>query len=181
MNSDDRLSYNGLSFQPFLMRSRIEERIKELALQISTDYDGRCPLLLCVLNGAFMFATDLFRELSIDAEISFLKLKSYENTKSTGHVKEVIGLGPEVEGREIIIVEDIIDTGRTMEFILNDLARLSPRSVTIATFLFKPEALVRKINPEYVGFEIPNKFVIGYGLDIDGKARNLPDLWTLSE
>ncbi len=176
-----RKSYKGLTFRPFIEKNLIAERVAAIGAQISEDYRGKCPLFLCVLNGAAPFAVDLFRAADIDAELSFIRLKSYEGTSSTGKVKEVMGLVDDIEGRDVILVEDIIDTGHTMAKLLDDLRAKNPASIAIATLLFKPESLQVKVEPRYVGFEIPTKFIIGYGLDIDGLARNLNDIYILDE
>ncbi|MDE5826314.1 MAG: hypoxanthine phosphoribosyltransferase [Duncaniella sp.] len=178
-----RKCYQGMTFRPFISNSRITERVGEIAKSIVDEYGDRKPLFLCVLNGAAPFAVDLFRACEdIDAELTFVRLKSYEGTGSTGVVKQVMGLTENLEGRDIILVEDIIDTGNTMVKLLADLHALNPASVRIATLLFKPEALQHpELKPDYVGFEIPKKFIIGYGLDIDGLARNLNDIYILDE
>lgn len=176
-----RKSYQGMTFRPFIENSRIQQRVAELGRQIAEKYAGKNPLLICVLNGAAPFAVDLFRAIDTDAEISFIRLKSYEGTGSTGTVKEVLGLNEEISGRHVIVVEDIIDTGRTMDRLLAQLSAMNPASVEVATLLFKPDALQCDIRPEYVGFSIPVKFIIGYGLDIDGMARNLNDIYVLDD
>ena len=176
-----QVTYNGLTFVPYIERQRIDERIGELARQIEKDCSGKNPLFLCVLNGAFPFAADLFRAVKMDAEISFIRLKSYDGMGSTGVVKEVIGLQEDIEGRTVIIVEDIIDTGNTIAGLLETLGSRNPGELKVATLLFKPEVLKRDVKPDYVGFEIPSKFIIGFGLDLDGKARNLPDIYVLKD
>lgn len=176
-----QVTYNGLTFEPYIRREQIDRRIKELAGVITEEYKGRNPLFLCVLNGAFPFAADLFRAIDFDAEISFIRLKSYEGMDSTGVVKEVIGLSEDIEGRAIIIVEDIVDTGNTISGLLDTLKEKKPSEIKVATLLFKPEALQKDIKPDYVGFAIPRKFIIGFGLDIDGLARNLDDIYVLKE
>lgn len=176
-------SYQGLKFRPFIECESIRSRVAELGARITEDFKDRNPLLVCVLNGAAPFAVDLFRACEdIDAELTFVRLKSYEGMGSTGVVKQVMGLSENLEGRHIILVEDIIDTGNTMVKLLADLEAHRPASVKIATLLFKPEALQHpELKPDYVGFEIPKKFIIGYGLDIDGLARNLNDIYVLDE
>ena len=176
-----RKSYQGMTFRPFIENRRILERVAELGRQITEKYAGQKPMLICVLNGAAPFAVDLFRAIDTDAEISFIRLKSYEGTGSTGTVTEVLGLNEDIRGRHVIVVEDIIDTGRTMNRLLARLSAMEPASVEVATLLFKPEALQCDIRPEYVGFSIPVKFIIGYGLDIDGMARNLNDIYVLDD
>ena len=173
------VTYNGLTFKPFITSEQITERVHEIAAEISESYKGRNPLVICVLNGAFPFATELFMNLEIDAEIAFVRLQSYEGTESTGSVREVIGLTESVKNRSVIIVEDIIDTGRTMAKFLERLKTQEPADVKVATLLFKPDALLEQLTPDYVGFSIPSKFIIGYGLDLDGQARNLKDIYVL--
>lgn len=177
-----QVTYKGLTFVPYLENEKIQARIKELGRQITKECQGKKPLFLCVLNGAFPFASDLFRSVELpDAEISFIRLKSYEGTSSTGVVKEVIGLSEDISDRTVIVVEDIVDTGKTIHNLVERLRKENPAEVKIATLLYKPEALQVEVNPDYVGFEIPSDFIIGFGLDIDGLARNLPDIWVLSD
>ena len=175
------VTYNGLRFKPFITGDRIARRIAELGAEITERYRGQNPLLVCVLNGAFPFAADLFRAIDTDAQIAFVRLSSYSGTCSTGQVRQVIGLTDKVEGRPVIVVEDIIDTGRTMDHFLADLRKQSPSSLEEATLLFKPESLQVNLKPDYVGFTIPPAFIIGFGLDLDGQARNLRDIYVLDE
>lgn len=175
------VTYNGLTFEPYITEEKIAARVVELGKQITGDCAGKCPLFVCVLTGAFPFASDLFRAVDGDAEIAFIRLKSYEGTSSTGAIKEVLGLHEDITGRTVIVVEDIIDTGHTMHNLVAHLRTLGPADIKIATLLFKPDALRRPVKPDYVGFEIPTKFIIGYGLDIDGKARNLRDIYVLKD
>jgi hypoxanthine phosphoribosyltransferase len=172
------------TFDSYLSEETIKERVRELAARISADYAGRsgkaAPLFIGILNGAFMFASDLFKELTIDAEISFIKLASYSGTKSTGKVVTAIGLDQDLVGRDIIIIEDIVDTGKTLHEFLPKLQHHGPASLRIATLLHKPEATQYELTLDYVGFSIPNKFVVGYGLDYDGLGRNLREIYQLS-
>lgn len=177
----EEVTYNGLTFKPYITRERIQERIREIGREITKEYKGRKPLLLCVLNGAFPFASELFLNVDTDAEIAFIRLKSYEGTSSSGVVKEVMGLTDNVSGRPVIVVEDIVDTGNTMYRLLEDLRAHEPAEIKVATLLFKPDALVRDVKVDYVGFSIPTKFIIGYGLDLNGLARNLNDIYILKE
>lgn len=170
------------TFVPFYTAAEIAARVRALATDISADYAGKKPLFLGILNGSFIFAADLFREITIEAEISFVKLASYKGVTSTGNIVTAIGLEESLHERHILIVEDIIDTGRTMDSFLKEVWRQGPASVRIATFLSKPEALqVPDLKADYIGFEIPNRFVLGYGLDYDGYGRNTRDLYVLEE
>ena len=178
----EEVTYQGLTFEPYIRREQIAGQVQRLAQEIKRDYDGKNPLFLCVLNGAFIFAADLFRACDMhDAEITFIRFKSYEGMASTGDVKEIMGLNEDITGRHIIIVEDIIDSGVTADQLRKELAKRGPASVKMVSLLFKPEALKVGTGPEYVGFEIPSKFILGYGLDLDGLARNLPDIYVLKE
>ncbi len=176
-----QVTYNGLTFEPYITRERIQARIEELAREITAEFAGKKPLFLCVLNGAAPFASELFLNVETDAEITFIRLKSYEGTSSTGTVKEVMGLTEDIAGRPVIVVEDIVDTGNTIRRLVDDLEARNPAQVKIATLLFKPESLRCDVTPDYVGFAIPPKFIIGYGLDLDGLARNLKDIYVLKE
>ncbi len=168
-------------FEPYLTAEEINARIRIIAAQINTDYAGKKPLFIAILNGAFMFASDLFKEITIDAEICFIKLASYKGTKSSGHVITAIGLDMDIIGREVIIVEDIVDTGKTLNEFLPQLQHQQPASMSIAALLHKPEATVYPLKIDYLGFTIPNKFVVGYGLDYDGLGRNIRELYRLCE
>lgn len=168
-------------FRQYIDEAAIQRRIGELAARIDKDYEGLCPLFLCILNGSFIFAADLFKRITVEAEVSFIKLASYKGTSSSGNVVTAIGLEENLNDRHIILLEDIIDTGRTIHSFLPELLQRQPASLRIATFLSKPEALQFPLHADYVGFEIPNNFVVGYGLDYDGLGRNLPELYTLCE
>ena len=174
-----QVTYNGLTFEPYIEREKIQKRIEELAKEITAEFKGRRPLLVCVLNGAFPFASELFLNIDTDAEIAFIRLKSYEGTSSTGTVKEVMGLTAEIAGRPVILVEDIVDTGRTLKEVKKLLLHKGAADVKIVSLLDKPSRRVIEIQADYVGFEIPNEFVVGYGLDYDQKYRNLPYIGVL--
>ncbi|MFZ9694702.1 MAG: hypoxanthine phosphoribosyltransferase [Chitinophagaceae bacterium] len=167
-------------FVPYLSAEKIQERIAELSQQISKDYAHTKPLFLAILNGSFMFAADLFRQITIDAEISFIKVASYKGMRSTGNVVTSIGLEQDIFGRDLIIVEDIVDTGKTLYNFLPTLQHQQPSSLKIATLLHKPEATEFTLSLDYVGFSIPNKFVVGYGLDYDGLGRNYSQIYQLA-
>jgi hypoxanthine phosphoribosyltransferase len=167
------------SFDIYLSEETIQQRIKELANQINSDYAGKRPLFIAILNGSFMFAADLFKNLTIEAEICFIKLASYKGMKSSGNVVTSIGLEDDLFGKEVIIVEDIVDTGKTLHNFLPKLGHQQPKSLRIATLLHKSDATVFPLHPDYVGFVIPDKFVVGYGLDYDGLGRNLKEIYQL--
>ena len=167
------------TFETSIPEAEILERVKRVAEQINKDMAGKNPLFLAVLNGSFIFAADLMRFINIPSEISFVKLASYEGTTSTGEIKEVIGLNEDISGRDVIIVEDIVDTGSTMKRMLETLGTRNPRSLHICTLLLKPGKLAVPLNVEYVAMEIPNDFIVGYGLDYDQQGRSLRDIYTL--
>ena len=169
------------SFEPYLTAGQIETAIQNMADQINRDYAGKKPLFIAVLNGSFMFASDLFKKLSIESEICFIKLASYRGTKSSGHVITAIGLDIDLIHRHLIIIEDIVDTGKTLDQFLPQLHYQQPASLKICALLHKPEATVYPIKIDYLGFTIPNKFVVGYGLDYDGLGRNIPEIYKLTE
>jgi hypoxanthine phosphoribosyltransferase len=172
---------HGKTFTPFISKEQIHERVAGIAARINEDYAGLNPLILGILNGSFIFAADLFRGLTIDASISFIKLASYKGTSSTDHVVTAIGLEEDIHGRHIIIVEDIVDTGKTLSSFLPEIYHRHPASVKIATFLTKPTALKYDVKADYTAFEIEDRFVVGYGLDYDAAGRNLPDLYVLKD
>jgi hypoxanthine phosphoribosyltransferase len=159
---------------------QIRERVAEMAAAIDRDYTGKTPLCIAILNGSFMFAADLFKHISIPVEISFIKLASYKGTKSTGNVITAIGLDENISGRHIIIVEDIIDTGKTLYQFLPQLHLQSPASIKVCALLQKPTASLFPVEIEYLGFSIPDKFVLGYGLDYDGLGRNIDGIYRLA-
>ena len=173
------ITVHGKSFETYLSEEAIQQRVKELAAAINKDYTGKKPLFIAILNGSFMFAADLFKQLSVEAEICFIKLASYKGMKSSGKVITSIGLEEDLFGKDVIIVEDIVDTGKTLHRFLPKLVHQQPRSLKIATFLHKSEATEYPLVLDYVGFSIPNKFVVGYGLDYDGLGRNLREIYQL--
>ena len=168
-------------FEVFIEKAIIERRIIELASKINQDYQGKRPLFLAILNGSFMFAAELMKSVNVTCEITFLRVSSYQATQSSGKVLEILGLLEIIENRDVIVVEDIVDTGLTMIEIKQQLLAQNPASLSIATLFQKPKALKQPIDIQYIGFEIENKFVVGYGLDYDGLGRNLSDLYILCE
>lgn len=168
-------------FSLFLNEEDIAKGVEQVAEMINLDMQGRDPLFLCVLNGAFIFASDLLKKVEVDCEISFVKLSSYVGTQTTNTVRELIGLDHNLDGRTVVVIEDIIDTGITMAYTLDKLRKLGASDVRIATLLFKPEAFQKDYAIDYVGIVIPNKFIVGYGLDYDGHGRNLPDIYKIIE
>src|SRR3954470_11295904 len=169
------------TFEPYLAATQIESAIQRLADEINTDFNGKKPLFISILNGSFMFSSDLFKLIKIDAEICFIKLASYKGTRSSGQIITAIGLDTDLKGRDIIILEDIIDTGKTLNQFLPQVYNQQPSSLKIAVLLHKPQATVFPIRIDYTCFTIPDKFVVGYGLDYDGLGRNLAQLYQLKE
>jgi len=168
-------------FEPYLSAEEIIEKVTAIATRIDKDYDGKKPLFIAILNGAFMFASDLFKHIKIDAEICFIKLASYKGTKSSGQVVTAIGLDIDLFNRHLIIIEDIVDTGKTLNVFLPQLKHQQPASLKIAALLHKPEAIIFPLHIDYLGFSIPKKFVVGYGLDYDGLGRNLAGIYQLAD
>ena len=174
-----QVKVNGKTFGVSIPEAEIKKRVKALAEQISHDMEGKNPLFLGVLNGAFIFAADLMREMTIPCEVSFVKLASYQGTTSTGKVSEVLGINEDLTGRHVIIVEDIVDTGLTMKRMIESLGTRNPASVSVCSLMVKPDKLEVELDLKYVAFKIPNEFILGYGLDFDQAARGLKDIYTL--
>lgn len=166
-------------FELFIDNSSIEQNIERVANQINEDLKGKEPIFITVLNGAFMFAGELMKKVNIPSEITFVRLASYQGTSSTEIVQQLLGLNQSIEGRNVVIVEDIVDTGNTMVALKAILNEMNPSDIKIATLLFKPKALKHELNIDYVAMEIPNDFIVGYGLDYDGYGRNLNDIYIL--
>lgn len=176
------IQINDKSFEVFIRENELHEKIKSLAARINEQYQGKEVIFIAILNGAFMFASDLLKSITLPCEISFVKVSSYHGGMSTsGRVDELIGLNASIEGKEVIILEDIVDTGITIDKIITLLKAESPASVKVCTLLYKPDAFKGKKAPELVGITIPNKFVVGYGLDYDEKGRNLREIYQLKE
>ncbi len=174
-----RVTLKDKTFVPYITSDKILDSVKVMASKINEELSNEMPLFLVVLNGSFMFAADLLKEVTIPCEISFIKLASYHGTSSTGTVTEMIGLTEEIKGRTIVVVEDIVDTGITIEKLVALLIKKEVKQIKIASFLLKPEAYKKTIKIDYVGMEIPNDFVVGYGLDYDGLGRNMKDILVL--
>ena len=168
------------TFRVFIPAADLQNVIAGMADRINQDLEGKNPLFLVVLNGAFIFAADLYRRISIPSEISFVKLASYSGTQSTSDVRELIGLNEKLKGRTIVILEDIIDTGTTMQYLMQKLEYLGVAKVYLAALLFKPNAFRENFRIDYLGMEIPNDFIVGYGLDYDGFGRNYPDIYKIT-
>jgi len=166
-------------FEISISSATIETAVQRMADEINRDYADKSPLFLAILNGSFVFAADLIRKVTIPCQISFVKLASYSGTTSTNQVREMIGLNEDITGRHIIILEDIVDSGITLDHLIHDLEKLNPADVKVACFTFKPEAFKKAFRIDYLGISIPNDFIVGYGLDYDGFGRNLPDIYKI--
>ena len=169
------------TFETSISEEEIKVRVRELAQRLSKDMEGKNPLFLAVLNGSFIFAADLMREMTIPCEISFVKLASYQGTTSTGKIKEVIGINEDLAGRTVVIVEDIVESGKTMKRMIETLGTRNPASVHICTLFVKPEKLEVDLTIDYAAFSIPNAFIVGYGLDYDQQGRQLKEVYSLKE
>lgn len=177
----NKIKVRDKEFGIFIKADAIDQSVSRIADQINADMKGKVPIFLIVLNGAFMFASDLLKKVNIESNISFVKLSSYTGTRSSQVVSELIGLNEVVKGRSVIIIEDIIDTGLTIQRMLEILHNQEAADVKIATLIFKPGAFRADYKIDYIGMEIPNDFIVGYGLDYDGFARNLPDIYKIME
>ena len=177
------ITLQGLEFEPYITKQQIATQVKRVAAEINEDLDGDdAPLFICVLNGAFIFAADLYREVNLPhSQITFVRFKSYDGMCSTGELRQLMGLQEDIEGKNVIVIEDIVDTGTTAAELINLLAEHNSKSIKLCTLLFKPNSIINQVMPDYVGFNIPSKFIIGYGLDLDGEARNLSDIYILSK
>lgn len=168
-------------FKPYMTEGELQAIIRDLGKRISTDYAGKNPIFVIVLNGAFMFGADLMKSIELPCRISLIKVSSYEGMQTTHHVSELIGLKESIENEDVIIVEDIVDTGVTMDHLLHLLRSRNPKSLAVCSLLFKPEKFTKDFKIDYVGKSIPNEFVVGYGFDYDGYGRNLPDIYSIKE
>jgi hypoxanthine phosphoribosyltransferase len=168
-------------FSIYITEEEIQSRVSALAEKINEDFQGHDVLFFGILNGVFFFAADIFRQITLNAQISFIKLASYDGTSSTGKIKELIGWNEDITGKTVIVLEDIVDTGYTLERVIGELKLRKAGDIKICTLLFKPEAYLKDIPIDYIGFEIPNSFVVGYGLDYDGFGRNLRAIYKLTK
>jgi hypoxanthine phosphoribosyltransferase len=175
-----KVSIGNRTFELFIPGDQIDQRIGQMAAELNEKYKEATPVFISILNGSFMFTADLLKKINIPCQLSFVKLASYTGITSSGQVKELVGLAEDIRGRQIIILEDIVDTGLTVSSIINQLKTREPAGITVVTLLEKPECLKAAIKVDYAGFSIPDKFVVGYGLDLDGYGRNLPDIYQLS-
>ncbi len=166
-------------FEPFIDEEAIQKEVSRVAHEMNRDLASKDPIFLGILNGAFMFASDLYKQLDFPCQISFLKLASYSGTQSTGSVKQLIGINRDLKDRVVVVLEDIVDTGVTLDTIIRQLSGFEPAEIRVATFLHKPEATVKEVKLDYVGMEIPNNFILGYGLDYDGYGRNFREIYRL--
>lgn len=166
-------------FELFLTQGSIEKAIDDIAVKMNKDLAGKDPLFICVLNGSFMFASELMKRVTIPCEVSFVKMSSYKGVTSTGKIKEIYGLEEDINDRTVVIVEDIVDTGYTMSLMIDQLKCDNPEKILVATMLLKPDALKHQVPLDYIALEIPSDFIVGYGLDYDGYGRNLPDIYKL--
>ncbi|RZJ77071.1 MAG: hypoxanthine phosphoribosyltransferase [Flavobacterium sp.] len=174
----NKVQIHGKEFEILLENDSISKRTRLIGIQLNVDYENRSPIFIGVLNGSFLFMADLIKEVDLACEVGFIRVASYQGTATTGAIKETFGLPTDLEGRDVILVEDIVDTGHTLHYILEKVKAQNPASVAVCSLLFKPAALQKPIEElKYVGFEIPNEFVVGYGLDYDGLGRNLTDIY----
>lgn len=181
MQPDETVTIHDLNFAPLFSEHAVQARVRELGAALTERFAGQNPLFISILSGAFVFASDLIRSFKSDCEVGFVKLSSYKGTQSTGAIQTVMGLEKEIAGRHLIVVEDIVDTGRTLHYFLDLLRQQNPASVCTVAFLRKPEAAAFPVQVDFVGFDIADKFVVGYGLDYDGWGRNLPGVYQLAD
>lgn len=179
MQPAEKVKIHDLTFATLFSEQEVQARVRELGAALTARLAGKTPLFISILSGAFVFASDLIRTFEGDCEVSFVKLSSYKGTQSSGAIQTVMGLEKELAGRHVVVVEDIVDTGRTLHFFLEQLRLQNPASICTVTFLRKPEAAAFPVQVDFVGFDIENKFVVGYGLDYEGLGRNLPGVYQL--
>jgi hypoxanthine phosphoribosyltransferase len=176
-----KVKIHGKEFSVSIPKEKIHERIEALGKKITGDYSNIQPVFLIVLKGAFLFAADLLRHVKLDCEMTFIRVGSYEGTQSTGVIRSILGLSEKIHGKHLVIIEDIVDTGNTIMHLISELRKSEPVDIKIASLLLKPEALKHNIHVDYVGFSVPNDFLVGYGLDYDGLGRNLEEIYKIVE
>lgn len=182
MNKQDiQVALYDKQFKLFISHEQIQQKLRLIAAEMSRDYQGTIPIFLAVLSGSFMFTSDLLKQYPLNCEIAFVRLKSYHGTESSGEIKTILGLQEDIKNRHVVIVEDIVDSGKTMHDFMPILQQMEPATIAIASLLVKPEAIEYPVEIKYRGFDISNEFVVGYGLDYDGLGRNLPDIYQLAE
>ncbi len=178
----EKVRIHDKEFELFIPYEKLKSVVEAMAEKMNADFKDKSPLFLCILNGSFMFAAEIYKRISLlDSEISFIKLASYEGTHTTGTVKQLIGLNEDLAGRTVVVLEDIVDSGITIANTIEQIREKNPAEIVIATLLLKPDALKIKVQLDYVGIEIPNDFIVGYGLDYDGRGRNLTDIYKVIE
>ena len=177
----ERVKVFDKTFELYIPENKIQEAIDNMAERMNKDLSGKDVIFIGILNGAFIFAADLYRRISVPSMITFVKVASYQGTATTGKVKRLIGINENIEGMTVVVVEDIVDTGITMEHIIKQLSGYDPKEILIATMFFKREAFIKDFSIHYIGMEIPNKFIVGYGLDYEGYGRNLKDIYVLAD
>lgn len=178
----EKVKIHDKEFELFITHEKLQSVVDDMAAKMNADFKDKSPLFLCILNGSFMFAAEIYKRISLlDSEISFIKLASYEGTHTTGSVKQLIGLNEDLAGRTVVVLEDIVDSGITIANTIEQIQAKNPAEIIIATLLLKPDALKIKVQLDYVGLEIPNDFIVGYGLDYDGRGRNLTDIYKVIE
>ncbi|MEK6615814.1 MAG: hypoxanthine phosphoribosyltransferase [Bacteroidota bacterium] len=173
------ITIHNKKFKKFISSHKIQNAIEKIAERINKNFKNEKPVFLSVLNGSFLFTADLLKKMKIECEISFIKISSYSGTQSTGIVNTLIGISEDLKGRTVVILEDIVDSGNTLEKIISELQKHNPKKIKVATLLFKPDAYKKKIEIDYIGINMPNNFLVGYGLDYDGSGRNLSDIYIL--
>jgi hypoxanthine phosphoribosyltransferase len=178
----DQIVIRDRNFTKYIPIEEIIRVIRTMAVTMHDDLKEKDPLFVCVLNGAFMFAAELFKHIGlVEAEITFVKMASYRGTHSTGIIRQLIGMNEDITGRTVVVLEDIVDSGSTIENVINQLKDMQPKEIKIASLLLKPGALVKSVPLDYVGFRIPNDFIVGFGLDYDGYGRTLPDIYSVTD
>ena len=177
----DNIKILDKEFKPYISAAEIQTKISVIASKLNKQLEGKDPLFMGILNGSFMFASDLYKQITVPSQITFLKLASYQGTGSTGKVKRLIGINEDIKDKSVVIIEDIVDTGVTLDNIIKQLRGYEPKEIIVVTLMFKPKAYTKEFKVDYFAFDIPNDFIVGYGLDYDGYGRNLADIYVINE